>query len=60
MKNWKDLLNIESKDSHWEIINHDETIILHYVPEDDYSEKDIRIEMPIEHFEELCVFIKNL
>ncbi len=70
---FNEIFNAESKQSHWEITNHDidfdfleenimtasKTITLHYVPEDDYSEKDIKITMPHDHFIELVKFMKT-
>lgn len=67
----EETFNCESKDSRWEIVNHNitgcedigiipsNTVTLHYVPEEDYSEKDIKITMPKEHFEDLVSFMKS-
>jgi hypothetical protein len=61
-----DIFNIESKKSWWEITNHkgfdenDETLTIHYVPEDDYSNKDVKIKIPIEHFYDLVELIKKI
>jgi hypothetical protein len=56
---WKKLFNSESKMSHWEIINDNENkkITLLYVPNDDYSEYDIRINVSHEEFEDLVKFL---
>ena len=56
---WKKLLNSESDNAYWEIW-HDsdkEIVTLQYVPEDDYSKKDIKIEVPYDQFEDLIKFI---
>ena len=67
----EEVFNCESKDSRWEIVNNNitgcedigfipsNTVTLHYVPEDGYSEKDVKITMPTEHFEDLVSFMKN-
>jgi len=56
---WKKLCNSESVNANWEIIHNSDTkiITLHYVPEDDYSEKDIKIDMSYERFEDLVKFL---
>ena len=33
------------------------TVVLHYVPEDNYSDKDVKIEVPYDQFEDLVKFI---
>lgn len=56
---WKKLFNSESENSHWEIINDNDSkkITLLYIPNDDYSEEDIRIEISHEEFEDLVKFL---
>ena len=59
---WKTLWNAESEKAYWEI-NHDsekEEVVLHYVPNEDYSKEDIRITLTYEKFEDLIEFIKML
>lgn len=59
MDKWKKLLNSESDNAYWEIL-HDsnkKTVTLHYVPEDDYSDKDVKIEVPYNQFEDLVKFM---
>jgi len=60
--NWKKLLISESEKSYWEILhNSDKKIVmLHYVPEEDYSEKDIKIELTYDQFEDLIKFILRI
>ncbi len=58
-------INIESREGHWEIWNLDEnkqneTITIHYVPKDGYSDADIKIEVPHDHFNELINFLENV
>lgn len=62
MENWKNILSSESESSKWEIVNHklSSTICLHYVPNDDYSSDDIKINMSYDDFIDLCEFIKKL
>lgn len=59
---WKIVLNAESKISKWEIVHHEETknVWLHYVHEEVYSEKDIKINLTYEEFEDLIGFIKKM
>jgi hypothetical protein len=59
---WKTLWNAESEKSNWEIWHDSDSMIvtLHYVPKDDYSEKDIKIDMSYEHFEDLVKFINKI
>jgi len=47
------------KKSYWEILHNSDkkTVMLHYVPEEDYSEKDIKIELTYDQFEDLVKFI---
>lgn len=66
-----EIFNIESKNSNWEltfpvgcedidfVVSRDK-INLHYVPEDDYCEKDITINLPIEHFYDLVKLLKRI
>ena len=56
---WKKLLLSESDNADWEIRHDSKTkeITLLYVPEDGYSNNDIEIKMPYEHFEDLVNFI---
>jgi len=59
----KGIFNAESKNSNWEIWHKskEKIVILHYVPEDDYSlDKDIKIKMSYDHFEDLVGFINKL
>jgi hypothetical protein len=62
MINWREVWNVESDESKWEIINNfdDKKIKLLYVPEEDYNEKDIEIEVSYDDFEDLVKFIKSL
>ena len=56
---WKKLWLSESDNANWEI-RHDvktKEITLLYVPEDDYSKKDIEIKVPYEQFEDLVKFM---
>ena len=57
---WKKTLNAESTNSHWEILNTGDRVELLYVPKDNYSDKDISIEVSHEEFEELLEFMKKL
>lgn len=52
---WKKLWNSESDYGNWEIWhdNENEKVTLHYVPEDNYSDEDIKIEMSYKEFEDL-------
>jgi hypothetical protein len=56
---WKKLWNSESDNANWEIWHDSDkkTVTLHYVPEDDYSDKDVKIEVPYNQFEDLVKFI---
>jgi hypothetical protein len=56
---WKKLLNSESDNANWEIWHNSDkkTVTLHYVPQNDYSEKDVKIEVPYEQFEDLVKFM---
>lgn len=56
---WKKLFNSESEKSYWEIINDNDNkkITLLFVPNDDYSEEDIRIKISHEEFEDLVKFL---
>lgn len=56
---WKKLCNAESEKANWEIVHDSDkkTVTLHYVPEEDYSDKDIKIEVPYNQFEDLVKFI---
>ena len=56
---WKKLFNSESEKANWEILHDSDkkTVTLHYVPEDDYSDKDVKIEVPYDQFEDLVKFI---
>jgi len=60
--NWKSILNSESKKSFWEITNNikDKTITLSYVPEDNYSKKDVEIIVPYDQFKDLVKFMKRM
>ncbi|MEK6829054.1 MAG: hypothetical protein AABY15_02925 [Nanoarchaeota archaeon] len=59
---WKALWNSESELAHWEIWhdNAEKSVILHYVPEEDYSEKDKKIALTYEEFEDLTEFINRI
>jgi len=56
---WKKLWVSESDNSKWEILHDSEnkTVELHYVPNDDYSNKDVKIKMQYDDFEDLVKFI---
>ncbi|MFW5795263.1 MAG: hypothetical protein ACOCV1_07245 [Bacillota bacterium] len=56
---WKKLWNSESDKSYWEILhdNEDKTVTLHYISEEDYCDKDVKIKMKYEQFEDLIKFI---
>lgn len=56
---WKTLWNSESDKSYWEILHNaeDKTVVLHYVPEENYGSKDVKIQVPQEQFEDLVKFI---
>jgi hypothetical protein len=62
VKKWKELWTSESDNGNWEILNHidKKEITLHYVPEEDYSENDIKIKMSYEKFNDLSDFIIDL
>lgn len=59
---WKKFFNYESDKAHWEIINisEEKKITLCYIPEDDYSDKDIKIEVTHEQFEDLVKFVLEI
>lgn len=59
---WKKLWVGESEKGHWEILNdtNGKTIQLHYVPEEDYSEKDIKINLSYEEFQDLNDFMNKI
>lgn len=59
---WMGIWNSESDSSYWEIWNDtaEKTIILHYVPDEDYSEKDTKIAMTYDEFADLITFLKRL
>lgn len=59
---WKKLYNSESDNSNWEIWNNSDkkTVTLHYVPEDDYSNKDVKLEVSYDQFEDLVKFILRI
>ena len=59
---WKVVNNAESKNSTWEIFRAENKngIRLHYVPEENYSENDININLTYEEFEDLIKFAKSL
>lgn len=54
--------NAESKNANWEILHdaNSKNVTIIYVPEDDYSDKDVKIQVPYEHFEDLIEFIKRM
>lgn len=56
---WKKLWVSESDNSKWEILhdNKTKTVELHYVPNDDYSDDDIKIRMQYDDFEDLVKFM---
>jgi hypothetical protein len=56
---WKKLWISESDRANWEILHNLEkkTVTLQYVPEDDYGDRDVRIEVPYDHFEDLVKFM---
>lgn len=56
---WKKLWNSESDNANWEIWHDSDkkTVTLHYVPEDNYSDKDVKIEVPYDQFEDLVKFM---
>jgi hypothetical protein len=56
---WKKLWVSESDNSKWEILHDSEnkTVELHYVPNDDYSNKDVKIKMQYDDFEDLVKFM---
>jgi hypothetical protein len=58
---WKKLWNSESEEAYWEIW-HDskkKTVKLHYVPKDDYSDDDVKINLNYKEFEDLINFMKR-
>jgi hypothetical protein len=57
---WKKSVFIESPEGHWEILKIKNKFNLLYVPEDDYSEKDIIINITEEELEDLINLIKKL
>ena len=59
---WKIILNDESKKSLWEIVHleNEKSVRLHYVPEENYSEKDVNINLTYEEFEDLIRFMKSM
>lgn len=59
---WEKLLNSESTNAHWEIWHDsdEKEVTLHYVPEEDYSDKDVKIKMPYDQFDDLLKFMKRL
>ena len=59
---WKKCLNWESDESYWEIWHDSDknTVTLHYVPEENYGKKDIKIEVPYDRFEDLVKFMINI
>ena len=61
---YKLLCNSESDLAHWEILTNSETdtdtVTLYYIPEDHYSENDVKIEVSNIEFEDLIKFIKKL
>lgn len=56
---WKKLCNYESDNANWEIWHDSDKkiVTLHYVPEDDYSDKDVKIKVPYDQFEDLVKFM---
>lgn len=56
---WKKLWNAESDLAHWEIWHDTETksIILHWVPEEDYTKNDIKINLNYDQFKDLIHFL---
>lgn len=61
-KYWRTLFNAESEKSFWEITNseHQQIVQLRFVPNDDYSSSDIRIQMTAEQFEDLLDLCNRL
>ena len=59
---WKGIFNMKSDNSNWEFWNDDlnQTITIHYVPEDNYSDKDVKITIPYNQFEDLVKLIKKI
>lgn len=57
---WKKSVVIESPEGHWEILKIINKFNLLYVPGEDYSEKDIRINITEEELEDLINLIKKL
>ena len=56
---WKKLYNSESKNAYWEIWHDsdEKSIILHHVPEEDYTNKDTKIKLSYNQFDDLIKFI---
>jgi len=61
IKYWKLIGVGESKKGFWEIQSQDDdNILLHYVPDEDYSENDIKIKVPFEHFQDLLTYCQSI
>lgn len=59
---WETIFNIESENSNWEIWRDDidKTVTIHYVPEENYTDKDVKITVPYSQFNDLVKLIKKL
>ena len=57
---WKNSYHLESEDSHWIILNHNEKITLSYLPNKKYSRYNVTTTVNYETFQELVNFIKKI
>jgi len=57
---WKRLFNAESEYGHWEVWPKKDTVVLHYVIEEDYSKNDIMIEISHDKFKDLIKLILRI
>lgn len=59
---WTIVINDESQESKWEIVHTTESknVRLHFVPNDNYSDEDVNINLTYVEFQDLIKFMKKL
>lgn len=57
---WEKSYYLESKDSHWILVNHDRKITLSYLPNKKYSRYNVTTIVGYNEFEELVNFIRKI
>lgn len=59
---WRSLWVSESPQSFWEMVHDssEKTVVLHYIPNSDYSDDDVKIELNYDEFQDLLDFARRL